>query len=160
MCVICPNFLESSLQYEKMDNVSYVLLPNFKLSPFQGLKSPSLPWFESCLGLLLHRSNIRSYSKPPVPSSEPPKQGIKWRLIFEHDRRAHSPRPYRKWHGSEFLVSIAEWLKNIHARFQVHSCYGSKDIGILNKKLGNVRYDPFLISCPVTYYNFHACYKY
>ena len=42
----------------------------FKWSPLQGLKSPRLPtWFFSSLGLLLHRSNVRSYSKPPVLSS-------------------------------------------------------------------------------------------
>ena len=48
-------------------------LPFFKLSPFEGLKSPRLPtWFIGSLDLLLHIS-VRSYSKPPVPSSEPPK---------------------------------------------------------------------------------------
>ena len=39
----------------------------FNLSPFQGHKSPRLlTWFIDTLGLLLHRSNIRSYSKSPV----------------------------------------------------------------------------------------------
>ena len=40
----------------------------FNLSPFQGHKSSIrlLTWFIDTLGLLLHRSNVRSYSKPPV----------------------------------------------------------------------------------------------
>ena len=50
----------------------------FKLSPFQDLKSPRLlTWCLSSLGLLLHKFNVRSYSKPPIPSGEPPKGGIK-----------------------------------------------------------------------------------
>ena len=45
------------------------------------------------LGLLLHRSNIRSLNKPPVPSGEPPKIGIKRRFSNEIDacaRPAHT----------------------------------------------------------------------
>ena len=49
-------------------------LPFSKLSPFQDLKSPRLPaWFVGRLGLLLHRSNVRRYSKVSVLSGEPPK---------------------------------------------------------------------------------------
>ena len=48
--------------------------PLFKLSPFQGLKSPRLPTlFVGSLGLLLRRSKVKSYSKLPVSSSELPK---------------------------------------------------------------------------------------
>ena len=63
-------------------------LPFFKLSPFQGLKSPRLlAWFVSSLDLLLHRS-VRSLSKPPVPSGEPPKWGIERRFSNAMDVRA------------------------------------------------------------------------
>ena len=49
----------------------------FNLPPFQGSESLGLhTWFVSSMGLLLHRSN-RTLSKPPVPSSETPKRGIK-----------------------------------------------------------------------------------
>jgi len=48
----------------------------FKLSPFQGHKSPRLlAWFLHSLGLLLHNSNVRSWSKPPVPNGELPNWG-------------------------------------------------------------------------------------
>ena len=47
-----------------------IVLP-FSHTPFRGLKSPWLPiLFVGSLGLLLHRSNVSSYSKPPIPSSE------------------------------------------------------------------------------------------
>ena len=39
-------------------------LPNFKLPSFQSLKSPRLLGIYRLFGL--HRSNIRSYSKPPI----------------------------------------------------------------------------------------------
>ena len=45
-------------------------LPFFKLSSFQGLRLPT--WFAGSLGLLLHRSNVRSY-KPSVPTKKPQK---------------------------------------------------------------------------------------
>jgi len=46
----------------------------FKLSPYQGLQSSWLPTSLTCtLGLLLHRSNIKSYSMPPVSSGKLPK---------------------------------------------------------------------------------------
>ena len=35
--------------------------------------------------------------------------------------------------GLEFLTSIAGCGKNLHARFQVHSCYGSRDLSILKR---------------------------
>ena len=104
-------------------------LPFFKLSPFQGLKSPRLPtWFVGSLGLLLHRSKVRSNSKPP-------KWGIKRRFsnaINVLARLAHT----RCGRGSQFAASVAGWCKNIHARFEVHSCYGSRDISILKWKFG------------------------
>ena len=49
-----------------------------KLPPFQGHRSPRLPTLlVGGLGLLLHISNVKNYSKPLVPSGEPPKRGIK-----------------------------------------------------------------------------------
>ena len=55
-----------------------IFLPLFKLSPRQGLQSPWLPTsFTDTLGLLLHRSNVKSYSIPSVSSGELPKWGIK-----------------------------------------------------------------------------------
>ena len=121
----------------------------FKLSPFQGLKSPRLlAWFISSLGLLLHRSNIKSYIKPPVPSSGPPKRGIKWwfsNTIDVHTRPAHAG----SGRGSDFLASVAGWWKNIHAKVQVHSWYGSWDI-VLKWKFRNSAKCP-LFSDPVTY---------
>ena len=108
-------------------------LPFFKLSPFQGVKSPRIPtWFMGSLGLVLHRSNVRSYSKPPVPSGEPPKWGIKRRFsnaIDARDRPAHTGGG----RDSRFAASVAGWCNNIHTRFEVHSCYGSK---VLNWKFG------------------------
>jgi hypothetical protein len=74
----------------------------FKLSPFQGLKSPRLlAWFVSSLGLLLHKSNVRSYTKPPVPSGEPPKWGIKRWLLNMIDTLAR-----RSGRGSEIAASV------------------------------------------------------
>ena len=77
------------------------------------------------LGLLLHRSKVRSYSKPPVLSSEMPKLSIKT-MIFGHDWHIHSPAHAGNGQGLEFLVSVAGWWKNIHTKVQVHSCYGSR----------------------------------
>ena len=73
-------------------------LPLFKLSPFQGLKNPwLLTWFIGLhVGLLLCRSNVRSYGKPPVPSGEPPKWGIK-QVILEVDWHACILAPHQKW---------------------------------------------------------------
>ena len=49
----------------------YFFLPFFKLSPFQGHVRPRLTtWFISGIGLLLHRSNIRSYGQFPFLSGE------------------------------------------------------------------------------------------
>jgi len=51
-----------------------IFLPLFKLSPRQGLQSPWLPaCFTDTSGLLLHRSNVKSYSMPSVSSGELPK---------------------------------------------------------------------------------------
>ena len=50
----------------------------FKLSPQQGLQSPWLPTsFTDTLGLLIHRSNIKSYNMPPVVRGKLPKWDIK-----------------------------------------------------------------------------------
>jgi len=50
---------------------------NFYQSPRQGLQSPWLPSnFTDTLGLLLRRSNVKSYSMPSVSSSELPKCDI------------------------------------------------------------------------------------
>ena len=51
-----------------------IFLSLFNLPPFQGSESPSFRLkFDSSLGLLLHRSSVRSLSKPPIASDEPPK---------------------------------------------------------------------------------------
>ena len=61
-------------QGENLITQNTIFLPFFKLPSFQDLKNPRLPTrFVNSSGLLLHRSNVRSYSKPPVPSGEPPK---------------------------------------------------------------------------------------
>jgi len=53
-------------------------MPLLKLSPHQGSQSPWLSAsFTDTLGLLLHRSNVKSYSVPSVSSGELPKWGIK-----------------------------------------------------------------------------------
>ena len=123
--VIKSNSKFISLQYYICDRIwekgpyrtKHDFLPLFKLPPFQGLKSPRLPtWFVGSLGLLLHRSNVRSYSKPPVLSSEPPKWGIKRRFSNAIDacvRPAHTG----SGRGSQRVASIAGWYKNIHAQF-------------------------------------------
>ena len=86
---ICDSTREKGPLCAKCD-----VLPFFKLSPFQDLKSPGfLAWFISSLGLLLHRSDIRSYSEPSVPSGELPKRGIKWQFLNMIDtlaRPAHT----------------------------------------------------------------------
>ena len=49
----------------------HLFLPLFKLSPHQGLQRPWLPAsFTDTSGLLLHRSNIKSYSISSVSSGE------------------------------------------------------------------------------------------
>ena len=81
----------------------------FKLSPHQGYNSPRLlTWFVGSLGLLLHRSNIRSYSKPPVPRSEPPKWGIKLRFSNAIDASA-CPAHTGNGRGLEFRARVAGW---------------------------------------------------
>ena len=109
----------------------------FKLSPFQGLKSPRLQtWFVGSLDLLLHRSNVRSYSNPPVSSGELSKWGIKrWfsNAIDVLARYAHTG----SGRSPLFAASVVGWWKNIHTRFEVHSCYGSRDISVLKQKFGN-----------------------
>ena len=125
-------------------------LPFFKLSPFQGLKSPRLPtWFIGSLGLLLHRSNVRGYSKPPVPSGEPPNWGIKPRFSNAIDVVARSAYT-GCGRGSRFAATVAGWCKNILTRFEVPSCYGSRDISVLKWKFGNCA-KWSLFSYPVTY---------
>ena len=112
--------------------------------------SSRLPtWFVGSFGLLLHRSNVRSYSKPPVPSGEPPKWGIKRRFSNEIDAAAR-PAHTGCGRGSRFAASVAGWCKNIHARFEVHSCYGSRDISVLKWKFGKCA-KWSLFSYPVTY---------
>ena len=128
-----------------------VFLPFFKLSPFQGLESPRLlAWFISSLDLLLHRSNVRSLSKPPVLSGEPPKWGIKRRFSNAIDVRGR-PTHTGSGRGPQLAPSVDGWLKNIHARFEVHSCYGSRDISVLKWKFGKCA-EWSLFSYPVTYY--------
>ena len=62
------------------------------------------------LGLLLHKSNVRNSSKPPIPNGELPNWGIKM-VIFKHDRLACSPSPNRKraWYGIPCECSRMMW---------------------------------------------------
>ena len=142
---ICDRIWEKGPYCAKCD-----FLQLFKLPPFQGLKSPRLPTcFVGSLGLLRHRSNVRSYSKPPVPSSEMPKWGIKWRFSNAIDTRAR-PAHTGSGRGSQRVVSIAGWWKNIHAKFEVHSYYGFRDINIWICKFGKCTIRS-LFSYPTTY---------
>ena len=119
----------------------------FKLSPFQGPKLPT--WFVSSLGLLLHRSNVRSYSKPPVLSGELPKWGIKQRFSNAINACA-CPAHTGNGRGSEFLASVAGWWKNIHTKVQVSSCYTFRVINVLKWKFGKCAIWS-LFSYPTTY---------
>ena len=79
-------------EFEKRGNFTQntIFLSLFNLPPFQASKSPRLQtWFASSLGLLLHRSNVRSLNKPPIPSSEQPNWGIKRRFSNAMDVLAH-----------------------------------------------------------------------
>ena len=107
---------------------------NFSNSPFQGLKNPKLPtWFVGRL----------AYGKASVPSSEPPKWGIKQRFSNAINVAVGNGQ------GLEFLASVAGW-KNVHAKVEVRSCYGSRDISIFKWKFGNgAKWS--LFSDPVTY---------
>ena len=145
LSIICDRIWEKGPFRAKCD-----FLPFFKLSPFQGLKSPRLlAWFVSSMDLLLHRSNVRSLSKPPVPSGKPPKWGIKRRFSNAIDARAR-PAHTGSGRGPRFAASVVGWLKNVHARFEVHSYYGYRDISVLKWKFGNsAKWS--LFSDPVTY---------
>ena len=57
------------------------------------------------VGLLLHRSNVRSLSKPPILSCEPPKHGIKRRFLNAIDARVR-PAHTINGRGSRFVASI------------------------------------------------------
>jgi len=71
--LICDRIWEKEALRAKLK-----FLPLFKLSPHQGLQSPWLPAsFTDTSCLLLHRSNVESYSMPSVSSGELPKWGIK-----------------------------------------------------------------------------------
>ena len=102
----------------------------FNLPPLQGSESLGLQtWLVSSLDLLLHRSNVRTPSKPPVPSSESPKRGIKRRFSNVIDAGAR-PAHTGSERGPQFAASVVGWWKNIRARFGVHSCYSSRDISV------------------------------
>ena len=133
---ICDRIWEKGALRTKHD-----FLQLFNLPPFQGSGSPRLQtWFVSSLGLLLHRSNVRSLSKPPAPSGEPPKRAIKWRFSNAIGRPTHTG----SGRSSRFAASVVGWWKNIHARFEVHSCYGSRDISTKIREMCEV--PPFLKS--------------
>ena len=122
----------------------------FNLPPFQGSESLGLQtWFVSSLDLLLHRSNVRTLRKPPVPSGEPPKRNIKRRFSNVSDVAARPAHTGSGW-GPRFAASVAGWWKNIHTRFEVCSCYGSRDISVSKPKFGKCAKCP-LFSNPVTY---------
>jgi hypothetical protein len=91
-------------------------LPFYKLPPFQGTKSPRLlSWFICGLGLLLYSSSIRSYIKSPVPSSEPPKRGIK--------RQFSNAIDSAKWSLFSDPVTICD-----HHLFQIDFMYYSNPL--------------------------------
>ena len=81
-------------------------------------------WLGS-LGLLLLRSNVRSLSKPPVPSSEPPKRDIK--QCFQTWLMCALTPPIPRWAWFRILVNVVGWWKNVRVKFHVHSYYGSRD---------------------------------
>ena len=95
-------------EFEKRGNFAQnAIFCHFNLPPFQANKSPRLQTrFASSLGLPLHRSNVRSLSKPPVPSGEPPKRGIKQRFSNEIDARAR-PAHTEVGRGSQIAASVA-----------------------------------------------------
>ena len=94
------------------------------------------------------RSNIRCLSKPPVPSDEQPKRGT--RRLFSNTIDAHThPAHTRSGQGSQFAASVVGRC----ARFEVHHCYGSRDMSIKNKNSGNVQHAP-LFSNLVIYDNY------
>ena len=69
--------------------VQNAIFCHLNLPPFQGSESLGLQtWFVSSLGLPLHRSNVRTLSKPPFLSSEPLKRGIKRRFSNTIDAAA------------------------------------------------------------------------
>ena len=78
----------------------------FNLPPLEGSESLGLQtWFVSSLDLLLHRSNVRTLSKPPVPSGEPPKRGIKRRFSNAIDAAAR-PAHAGCGRGPRFAASV------------------------------------------------------
>jgi hypothetical protein len=106
--------------------------------------------FFSSLGLLLHKSNVRSYNNPHNPSGEPPRKGVKQPFSNVIDVLAR-PAHTGNGRGSEFATSVVGWWKNIHTRFQIHSCYGSRDINVLKRRFGKCA-KWSLFSYPVTFY--------
>ena len=99
-----------------------------------------LTWLVSNLGFVLHRYNIRSYSKPPVLSGEPPKQGIK--LIFKRGWHAHLLHLYRKWIWLRIPWECSRM--NIHAKSQVQYWCGSRDISVLKWKFQEMSFSHVL----------------
>ena len=137
--ILCDRIWEKGALRAKRDFLSL-----FNLPPFQGSESLGLQtWFVNSLDLLLRRSNVRNLSKPPVPSGDPPKRGIKQRISNAIDVAAR-PAHTGSGRNPRFAVSVVGWWKNIHTRFKVHSCYGFRDISVFkHQNLGNARSAPF-----------------
>ena len=119
---------------------------------FQASKSPRLQtWFASSLGLLLHRSNVRLEARASLLSRAVSCQrAMKGRFSNAIDARTR-PAHTGSRRGSWLVACVVGWWKNIHARFEVHSCYGSKDVSVLKPKFGNCTKLP-LFSNLLTYY--------
>ena len=119
-------------------------LPLFNLLPFHATKSPGfLTRFVSRSTLLLHRSNVRSYSKPPVSSGKLPKHGIKRRFSNVIDACA-CPAHTGNGRGSEFLASIVGLCKSIQSDFDGHSCYCCRVISVWIAKFAKCAKLPLL----------------
>ena len=104
-----------------------------------------------CRQFRLHRSNVRSYSKPPVLSSELPNWGKKQRRLM---CLLTPPTPEMRATWNSLQVLLAGWWKSIHAKAQVHSCYGSRDIRVEKwkfrkcTKFPQIRSHGFISECP------------
>ena len=92
----------------------------FKLSPFQGIKSPRHPtWFIGSLDLYVYftDSMLEAIQQASFPEQWATK--VRHKIpIFKHDCHARSPRPHWMWAGLT-ICSEDDVIKNIHARFEV-----------------------------------------
>ena len=103
-----------------------------------------LNWYIGSLALLLHWSNVRRHSlKPPV---RPKQWATKVRHKTIYHRVLSPPTP-----GEEVWLGQQDNINYIHAKVQVLSCHGSRD---LRWKFGNcVKWS--LFSHPITWNDYH-----